>query len=65
MEFIGKTIKEKRKSLKITQNELGDKVGSCYISIGHLESGKNVGTNLLKKVCNELNLELSVKEKEV
>lgn len=64
MEYIGKVIKEKRKSLKMTQNELGAKVGACYVSIGHLENGRNVGTDLLKKVCSELKLVLTIEEKE-
>lgn len=64
MEHIGKVIKEKRKKMKMTQDELGSRVDACYISIGHLEQGKNVGTKLLEKVCNELELEISVKDKE-
>jgi transcriptional regulator with XRE-family HTH domain len=63
MENIGKTIKEKRKERKLTQSQLGEKVNACYVSIGNLEKGKNVNTNLLRDVCNELNLELQVVEK--
>ena len=63
MEFIGKKIKEKRKERKLTQAELGEKVGACYVSVCNLEKGRNVTTHLLRDVCNELGLVLIVAEK--
>lgn len=63
MEFIGKKIKEKRKERKLTQAELGEKVGACYVSVCNLEKGRNVTTHLLRDVCNELGLELAITEK--
>lgn len=63
MEFIGKKIKEKRKERKLTQAELGEKVGACYVSVCNLEKGRNVTTHLLRDVCNELGLELTITEK--
>lgn len=64
MELIGKTIKEKRKERKLTQAQMGEKVNACYVSICNLEKGRNVSTHLLRDVCEELDLELSVKEKQ-
>ena len=63
MEFIGKKIKEKRKERKLTQAQLGEKVGACYVSVCNLEKGRNVTTHLLRDVCNELGLELTITEK--
>ena len=63
MEFIGKKIKEKRKERKLTQAQLGEKIGACYVSVCNLEKGRNVSTHLLRDVCNELGLELIVTEK--
>lgn len=64
MELICKTIKEKRKERRLTQEEMAKKVGACYVSICNLEKGRNVNTHLLRDVCKELDLELLVKEKE-
>ena len=63
MEFVGKKIKEKRKERKLTQAELGEKVGACYVSVCNLEKGRNVTTHLLRDVCNELGLELTITDK--
>lgn len=64
MELIGKKIKEERKKRKITQTEMGEKVNACYVTIGQLEKGCNVGTKLLSDVCRELGLELTIKNKD-
>lgn len=64
MELIGKKIKETRKKKRITQSELGERIGACYVSVGNLERGKNVSTHLLRDACKELGLEIEVKEKE-
>lgn len=63
MELIGKKIKEKRKEKKITQSQLGKKIGACYVSVCNLEKGRNVSTYLLRDACKELDLELVVTEK--
>lgn len=65
MELIGKKIKEERKKRKLTQAQLGEKIGACYVSICNLEKGRNVSTHLLRDACKELDLEIEVKEKEV
>lgn len=64
MELIGKAIKEKRKEKGMTQAQLADKVGACYVSICNLEKGRNVNSRILKNVCNELDLKLLVVNKE-
>ena len=63
MELIGKKIKEKRKERKLTQAQLGEKIGACYVSVCNLEKGRNVSTHLLRDACNELGLELIITEK--
>lgn len=63
MELIGKKIKEKRKERKLTQAQLGEKIGACYVSVCNLEKGRNVSTHLLRDACKELNLELVITEK--
>lgn len=65
MELIGKRIRNKRKERNLTQAQLGEKIGACYVSICNLEKGRNVSTHLLRDACKELDLEIEVKEKEV
>lgn len=62
MELICKAIKEKRKKMKLTQDELGKRVGSCYVTICNLEKGRNVETNVLRNVCRELGLKLTASD---
>ena len=65
MELIGKRIRNKRKERNLTQAQLGEKIGACYVSICNLEKGRNVSTHLLRDACKELDLEIELKEKEV
>ncbi len=60
MEFIGKIIKAKRREKNLTQAQLGEKIGACYVSICNLEKGRNVSTHLLRDACKELGVELMV-----
>ena len=60
MEFIGRIIKAKRREKNLTQAQLGEKIGACYVSICNLEKGRNVSTHLLRDACKELGLELTV-----
>ena len=60
MEFIGRIIKAKRTEKNLTQAQLGEKIGACYVSICNLEKGRNVSTHLLRDACKELGLELTV-----
>lgn len=63
MELIGKKIKEKRKERNLTQAQLGEKIGACYVSVCNLEKGRNVSTYLLRDACNELGLEIVIADK--
>ena len=60
MEFIGRIIKAKRREKNLTQAQLGEKIGACYVSICNLEKGRNVSTYLLRDACKELGIELIV-----
>lgn len=62
MELICNAIKEKRKEMNMTQSQVADELGVCYVSICNLERGKNVSSHLLIKVCKLLGLQLIVKE---
>ena len=58
---ISLTIKLKRIQIGMTQMELAEKAGCNNITISRLESGCNVGTRVLEKVCNVLNIGLTDK----
>lgn len=54
-----KQIKPKRLEFGLTQSELADKVGCTYTSICNYETGyKSPSLNMLKKICNVLEIEL-------
>ena len=71
-EKIGKFIAECRKKRKMTQSELGEKLGVTEKSISNWENGRNMpDLSLFKPLCEELNISLNdllsgekVKEKE-
>ena len=71
-EKIGKFIAECRKQRKMTQAELGEKLGVTEKSVSNWENGRNMpDLSLFKPLCNELNISLNdlmsgekVKEKE-
>ena len=56
---IGLKIKQKRKSLSLTQLELAEKVGLTESSISRYESGKiaTMPTSTINKICKVLNIE--------
>lgn len=71
-EKIGKFIAECRKSKKITQSELAEKLGVTDRSVSNWENGKNMpDLSLFKPLCDELDITINdlmsgtkVKEKE-
>ena len=71
-EKIGKFIAECRRQRKMTQSELGEKLGVTEKSISNWENGRNMpDLSLFKPLCNELDISLNdlmsgekVKEKE-
>ena len=58
---IGLRIKQKRKSLSLTQLELAERVGLTESSISRYESGKiaTMPTSTVNKICRELHIEPS------
>ena len=58
---IGLKIKQKRKSLSLTQLELAERVGLTESSISRYESGKiaTMPTSTVNKICRVLNIEPS------
>ena len=59
-EKIGKFIAECRKQRKMTQSELGEKLGVTEKSISNWENGRNMpDLSLFKPLCNELNISLN------
>ena len=71
-EKIGKFIAECRRQRKMTQSELGERLGVTEKSISNWENGRNMpDLSLFKPLCEELNISLNdlmsgekVKEKE-
>lgn len=71
-EKIGKFIAECRRQRKMTQSELGERLGVTEKSISNWENGRNMpDLSLFKPLCDELNISLNdlmsgekVKEKE-
>lgn len=60
-EQIGLKIKQKRKSLDLTQLQLAEKIGLTESSISRYESGKiaTMPTSTINKICKVLNIEPS------
>lgn len=54
--LIGASIKEARKSLNLTQKELGERVGVQTAQISKIESGRNLTIATIVKVLNALGL---------
>ncbi len=60
-EYIGGTIKESRKSRKLTQTELANMLGTQQPSIARLESGKYLPSlGFLTRVSNLLGIEVGI-----
>lgn len=55
-------IRKKRKALGWTQAMLAGKVGVGWKSISYLENERNVNYHLLKKVCDVLDLEITLND---
>lgn len=54
--LIGASIKEARKSLHLTQKELGERVGVQTAQISKIESGKNLTIATIVRVLKALGL---------
>lgn len=64
MKEIGKKIKDARRKKKISQAKMAEEVGCSFATVLALEKGRNTGTSILSKVCDKLELEITVEEKQ-
>lgn len=65
MKNVGKQIKERRKALKVTQQELADLAGVSINTVVSLERGVgNSRAETLLSVCDVLGLQLVTKLKD-
>ena len=52
---VGERIKQLRKGMDLTQQQLADKVGVTYIQVGRYETGKsNPSADVLQKIAESL-----------
>lgn len=59
-EIIGKIIKKNRLKLKLTQSELGERLGVTYKTVSRWENGNYMpDISLLIPLCRELNISLN------
>ncbi len=58
---IGMTLRERRKELALTQDQLAQKLGVRRQTIADLENGKNVGSHLLLNAMGELKIPFELK----
>lgn len=63
---IGKRIAEIRQSKKLTQVQLAELSGLNRVNINKIENGRyNVSIDILQKVCDALDIELILKNKDM
>lgn len=58
---IGERIKERRRELSMTQQEVADKAEMTYQSVLNAENGKSCTLETLKKICSALELTIELK----
>lgn len=56
---IGEKIKAIRKSKRMTQKQLAEKLGISYQAIQQIENKDNINTNTLQKIASALNVPIS------
>jgi transcriptional regulator with XRE-family HTH domain len=65
-EDIGKTIKERRKSLKITQPDLADLAGISVNTLYKIERGEaNPTIDILEKIVEVIGFEIKLEAKKI
>jgi transcriptional regulator with XRE-family HTH domain len=57
---IGERIRERRRELSMTQQEVADKAEMTYQSVLNAESGKSCTLETLKKICRALDLTIEL-----
>jgi len=64
-EQIGKSIKDKRKSLHLTQNDVSKKTGVHKTTISEIENGRFTGSfDILERVIDAIGLQFIIAEKD-
>ena len=53
MNKLGEWLKEKRLNKAMSQVEYADKIGISNVTLSKIESGENVGSNVLRKLSIE------------
>lgn len=57
--FLGKRIQRERKKLKITQEELAEKIGISRAYMGYIEQGRNIPSlEVINKIAKVLKIPL-------
>lgn len=57
---IGETIKSVRLSQKLTQEDLGERVGVQKAQISRIENGRNTNISTIRRVCSALGIPVSI-----
>jgi y4mF family transcriptional regulator len=66
LEAIGKTIKERRKALKITQPDLADLAGISVNTLYKIERGEaNPTIDILERILEVLGLDIKLEAKKI
>lgn len=62
---VGAVIRNKRKSLRLNQKSVTDPLGMSRATLSNLETGNidDLGLRKVMKICDELGLEVVVREK--
>jgi len=53
---LAKFVKERRKELALSQNELAKKMGVTNITISRIENGYTIGSRTLRKLSSYFNI---------
>ncbi|MEP0365700.1 MAG: helix-turn-helix transcriptional regulator [Cyclobacteriaceae bacterium] len=61
--YFGQIIKSRRKELKLSQNELADRIGKQRPYISRIENGEDIRISNLALVANALDLSIEVTAK--
>lgn len=57
---IGKQLKERRRTLGITQQEIAKEHGMVYATVRALEQGRDVSMRTLLNICESLNMRIYI-----
>lgn len=60
MSNVGERIKERRKELGLTQQDVAEKISMSYQSVLNAENNKSCTLETLKKICEVLDLKIEL-----